>query len=63
MISWGLPWWLSGKESAYQCRGHGFSPWVGKIPRRRATKPMHYNCCSRVHGLQLLKPAGLEALK
>ena len=22
----GLPWWLSGKESAYQCRRHEFSP-------------------------------------
>ena len=22
----GLPWWLSGKESGYQCRRHGFGP-------------------------------------
>ena len=22
----GLPWWLSGKESACQCRRHGFNP-------------------------------------
>ena len=28
----GLPWWLSGKESTCQCRGHGFSPWSRKIP-------------------------------
>ena len=28
----GLPWWLSGKESACQCRRHGFTPWSGKIP-------------------------------
>ena len=27
-----LPWWLSGKESACQCRGHRFNPWVRKIP-------------------------------
>ena len=27
-----LPGWLSGKESACQCRRHGFSPWPGKIP-------------------------------
>ena len=27
---YGLPWWLSGKESACQCRRHGFEPWVGK---------------------------------
>ena len=24
--------WLSGKESACQCRRHGFDPWSGKIP-------------------------------
>ena len=22
----GLPWWLSGEESACQCRGHRFNP-------------------------------------
>ena len=27
--------WLSGKESACQCRRCQFSPWVGKIPWRR----------------------------
>ena len=26
-----LPWWRSGKESACQCRGHGFEPWSRKI--------------------------------
>ena len=34
----GLPRWLSGKESAQQCRRHkkcGCNPWVGKIPWRR----------------------------
>ena len=30
---WGLPWWRSGWESACQCRGHGFEPWSGTIPR------------------------------
>ena len=25
----GLPWRSSGKESALQCRGHGFDPWSG----------------------------------
>ena len=38
-----LPRWLSGKESAYQCRRHrrlGFSPWVGKIPWRRKLQPI-----------------------
>ena len=27
-----LPWWLSGKESACQCRRHGFGLWSGRIP-------------------------------
>ena len=31
----GLPRWLSGKESAYQCRLLGFDPWIGKIPWSR----------------------------
>ena len=31
----GLPWWLSGKESACQCRRLGFDLWIGKIPRKR----------------------------
>ena len=33
----GLSWWLSGKESACQCRRlrrHRFNCWVGKIPLR-----------------------------
>ena len=28
----GLHWWCSGKESACQCRRHGFDPWSEKIP-------------------------------
>ena len=28
----GPPWWLSGEEPAFQCRRHGFNPWVRKIP-------------------------------
>ena len=31
----GLPWRLSGKESACQCKRCGSDPWVGKIPLRR----------------------------
>ena len=31
-VDGGLPWWLSGKESACQCRRYGFDPWSGKIP-------------------------------
>ena len=35
----GFPGSASGKESTCQCRRCGFSPWVGKIPWRRAWKP------------------------
>ena len=28
----GLPSWLSSKESACQCRRHGFNPWSGRVP-------------------------------
>ena len=38
----GLPWWLRGKESACECRRHGFNPWVGKIPCRRKWHPLQY---------------------
>ena len=37
-----IPRWLSGKESACQCRRvrrHRFDPWVGKIPWRRKWLP------------------------
>ena len=30
VLMW-VPWWLSGKESACQCRRHEFDPWL-KIP-------------------------------
>ena len=35
----GLPWWLSGKESACQHRRCRFSSWVRKIPWRRKWQP------------------------
>ena len=40
----GLPWWLSGKEYACQCRRHGFDPWVGKISWRRKWQPTPVSC-------------------
>ena len=45
-ISWlnGFPWWLSGKESACQCRRCGFDPWVRKFPWRRKWLPPLYSC-------------------
>ena len=32
MKDMGLPWWLSGKDSACQWKRHGFNPWSRKIP-------------------------------
>ena len=40
----GFPGGASGKESACQCKRHGFDPWVGKIPWRRKWPPIQYSC-------------------
>ena len=38
-ICLGLPWWLSGKESAFHCRRPRFDPCVRKIPWKRKWQP------------------------
>ena len=62
----GIPWWLSGKESACQRRRHGFDPWFGSIPQAAgilwsgAWEPQLLSpvpqllklACSRAHALQ-----------
>ena len=56
----GLPWWLSGKESACWWRKHGFDPSCGKIPHavsRSAPEPQLLKLRSGAWGLQTLKPA------
>ena len=45
-----LPWWLSGKESACQCRTHRFNPWVGKISWRRKWQPTPVFLPGKSHG-------------
>ena len=42
-------WWLSGKDSACQCRRHGFNSWVAKIPWKRKWQPFQYSCLGN-HG-------------
>ena len=52
-----LPWWLSGKESACQCRRYKrcrFDPWVRKIPRRRARQPTVVFLLGESHGQRSL---------
>ena len=52
-----LSWWLSGKESACQCRRHRrceFNPWVGKIPRSRKWQPTLIFLPGKFHGKRSL---------
>ena len=49
----GFPRWVSGKESACQCRRrrrHGFDPWVGKVPWRRKWQPTPLFLPGKSHG-------------
>ena len=50
----GLPRWLSGKESACQCRRRRFHPWVGKIPWRRKWWPAPVFWSGKSHGQKSL---------
>ena len=58
-LKMGLPWWLRGKESASQCRWHGFHPWSRRphmLSGSEAHAPQLRNLCSRSQEPQLLKP-------
>ena len=37
---YGLPKWLSGKESSCQCGRYRFDPWIGEIPCWRKWQPI-----------------------
>ena len=53
----GLPRWLSGEESACQCRGHmkcEFDPWVRKVPWRKAWKLTPVFLPGKSHGQRSL---------
>ena len=50
----GLPWWPTSKEPTYQCRRHGFSPWVEKIPWRRKWQPTPVFLPGKPHGQRSL---------
>ena len=53
-ILYGLPWWLSGKESVCQCRRPRFDLWVGKILWRRAWQPTPAFLPGESHGQRSL---------
>ena len=54
VISHWLPWWLSGKESACQCRRHRFDTWVRKISWRRKWQPTPVFSRGKSHGQRSL---------
>ena len=49
-----LPWWLSGKETAFQCRRQVFDPLVRKIPWRRKWQPTPVCLPGKLHGQRSL---------
>ena len=58
---WGLPRWLSGKESACQSRRHRrrrLDPWVGKIAWRRKWQPSTVFLPGKSHGWRSLLDYG-----
>jgi len=52
-IQLGLPWWLSGKESAASA-GSGLDPWFGKISWRRKWQPTPIFMLGKSHGQRSL---------
>ena len=43
-LHWGLPWWLSGKESTCNAGDTGSVPGLGRSTGRRHGNPLHYSC-------------------
>ena len=61
--SLGLPRWLSGKESACQCRRSEFNPWVRKILWRRKWQPTQVYLPEKFHGQRSLEDYSLWSWK
>ena len=62
ILSFGLPWWLRGKESACQCRRHSSIPGLGR-PWRRKWQPTPVFLPGKSHGQRSLagyKPWGCK---
>ena len=49
-----LPWWLRQWRICPECRRHGFNPWVGKIPWRKAWQPTPVFLPGEFHGQRSL---------
>ena len=60
--SLGLPWWPSGKESAYNAGDP--DPWLGKIPWRRKWRPTPVFSPGKSHGQRSLATVhGVERVR
>ena len=46
---YGLPWWLSGKESTCQCRRLRFHPWVGRCQQLPPQPCQHTHTHTHTH--------------
>ena len=60
-----LPWWLSGRESACQCRRRMFDPWARKTSWRRKWQPALVFLPGEFHGQRSLvgcSPRGCKEL-
>ena len=58
-IGWtGLPWWLSGKESACQCMRQSSVPGSGRSPGEGHGNPLRYSCL----GPLAEEPGGLQSM-
>ena len=53
-LIWGFSGGANGKESACQCRSHGFNPWVRKITWRRKWQPTSVFLPGESHGQRSL---------
>ena len=64
-LIYGLPRWLSGRQSACQCRRCRFKPWVGKISWKRKWQPTPVflsGKCHRQSSLEDYSPCGHKEL-
>ena len=59
----GLPRWLSGKDSACQCRRCGFNPWVRNVPWRRKWQPTPVSLPGKSHGQETSRLQSMEFSK
>ena len=57
----GLPWRISGKDTACQCRSPRFDPWVRKVPWRRKCQPTPVFLPGESPWTE--KPGGLESVR